>query len=35
MTSATTALQSVKTKTGLISAALAITMIVGNLASAL
>jgi len=35
MTSATTALKSVQTKTGLISASLAIAMIVGNIASAL
>lgn len=35
MTSATTALKSVRTRSGLIASALAITMIVGNIASAL
>lgn len=35
MTSATTALKSVQTRTGLISATLAIAFIVGNIASAL
>lgn len=35
MTSATTALKSVRTKSGMIAASLAVAMIIGNLASAL